>query len=80
MSEKDLTEPNAPVTVECFSSDNYASKLTAFSLEGERYLVMGPVIEWRTPGAKHFRVRTEAGEIFELQYNEVDDEWTIRAH
>jgi hypothetical protein len=32
---------------------------------------------WRIPGGKRFRVRTKDGQVFELFYGELYDEWRI---
>ncbi len=32
---------------------------------------------WRTPQGKRFRVKTEDFQVFELEYNEPEDDWFI---
>jgi hypothetical protein len=35
------------------------------------------ISRWRIPGGKRFRVRTKDGQVFELFYGELYDEWRI---
>ncbi len=63
--------------VECRSSDRYARQPLALYWQGVRLSVARLQAEWRSPTARHFRVETEDGQVFELAYSEVLDEWTI---
>ncbi|HEY55205.1 MAG TPA: hypothetical protein G4N91_02855 [Dehalococcoidia bacterium] len=33
--------------------------------------------EWRQPGEKYFRVRTGDNKLFQLCYNESQDQWSL---
>ncbi len=69
--------------VECYSGSAYGEKPIAFTRLGQRYTNLEVLSQGRTPLVKWFRVRTEAGEIFELSYNEAagespcEHEWKI---
>jgi hypothetical protein len=69
--------------VECYSGSEYGEKPVAFTWQGKRYCMLEILSEGRTPLVKWFRVRTEAGGLFELLYNEaasvssVEHEWQI---
>ncbi len=63
--------------VECRSEHEYAERPIALTWEGQRRQISQILSRWRTPGEKHFRVRTTEGETFELTYVELSDEWTI---
>ena len=63
--------------VECYSGHTYAQEPRALTWEGRRYLVAEVEARWRTPDGPTFRVRTEAGERFDLHYHEQVDQWTI---
>jgi uncharacterized protein YndB with AHSA1/START domain len=63
--------------VECRSSESYPGRPLALHWLGQRLDVTRIPVDWRTPGARHFRVETEDGQCFDLTYNEVKDEWTI---
>ncbi len=64
--------------VECRSEHEYAERPIALTWEGQRRPIREILSRWRTPGEKHFRVRTVEGEVFELTYVEVSDEWQIK--
>ena len=63
--------------VECHSGLEYAERPTALWWQGERLEVEAVEAEWRTPEGKTFRVRTIDGQVFELLYVELYDEWRI---
>lgn len=63
--------------VECHSGFTYADRPVAFTWEGQRLEITRIQAEWRTPGIKHFRVRTTGGRDFKLAYNLSTDEWQI---
>ena len=63
--------------VECHSGLEYAGRPTAFWWQGERLEVEAVEAEWRVPEGKTFRVRTIDGQVFELLYVELYDEWRI---
>jgi hypothetical protein len=63
--------------VECHSDYEYAEKPVALTWKDQRLEISEIVDRWRIPGAKCFRVRTTDGQIFELFYGELYDEWRI---
>jgi hypothetical protein len=63
--------------VECHSEFEYAEKPVALTWKNQRLEITEIVERWRIPGAKCFRVRTTDGQIFELFYGELYDEWRI---
>ena len=66
-----------PDLVECHSGYEYAERPTALTWQGRRLEVEAVEAEWRIPGGKKFRVRTADGQVFELLYAELYDEWRI---
>ena len=67
------------LTVECYSGHTYAQEPRAIvTAEGQRWMVAEVVQRWRTPAGPAFRIRTEAGDLFDLHYSETDDRWTVR--
>ena len=54
--------------VECHSGYTYADRPRAFKWEGERVVVEVVESEWQTPKYKHFIVRSEQNQLFELIY------------
>ncbi len=63
--------------VECHSEYEYTEKPIALTWEGQRLEIADILARWRIPGAKCFRVSTADGQIFELFYGELYDEWRI---
>jgi hypothetical protein len=63
--------------VECHSEFAYAEKPVALTWEGQRFEIAETLASWRTPDGRHFRVRTDDGQTFELLYLESTDEWKI---
>ena len=63
--------------VECHSGHEYAERPVALQWEGQRLEIQAVEGEWRVPGGKWFRVRTQGGRIFELFYEEHDGEWRL---
>ncbi len=70
--------PESPnPTVECHSGYTYAERPTALHWRGERLAIAEVEAQWRIPGGRKFRVRTEDERHFELFYGELYDEWRI---
>jgi hypothetical protein len=63
--------------VECHSGYTYAERPTAIHWQGERLEIEQVEAEWRISGGRRFRVRTRDGQVFELFYGELYDEWRI---
>jgi hypothetical protein len=68
-----------PDLVECHSGYEYAERPTALWWEGQRLEVSEVEAQWRISGGKKFRVRTVDGQVFELLYVELYDEWRVHA-
>ncbi len=66
-----------PELVECYSGLEYAERPTALQWKGRRLEVEAVEAQWRISGGKKFRVRTREGQVFELLYVELYDEWRI---
>ncbi len=64
--------------VECLSGYTYAEKPMALTWEAKRLEIAEILAEWRTPQAKHFRVRVCDGQTFELSWCETALDWQIR--
>ena len=65
-------------TVECRSDSEYAERPLALTWEERRYEIAEILARWRGPDEKGFRVQTTDGQVFELTYREVPDEWMIQ--
>ncbi len=63
--------------VECHSDYTYPERPTALTWEGRRLEIAEILREWGNPSGKGFRVRTTAGQEFELSYLEQANEWQI---
>lgn len=63
--------------VECYSGHTYAQEPRAVHWQGLRYPVAQVEQRWRTPAGPAFRVQTESGTVFDLQYHELEDRWLI---
>ena len=65
------------LTVECYSGHTYAQEPRAFVWQDRRHIVQKVERTWRTPERTHFRVVTDAGERYELAYDEQADTWSL---
>jgi hypothetical protein len=63
--------------VECHSDYTYAQRPTAVYWREERLGIEEILNEWRSPNARHFKVVTANGLIFELSYQEDSGQWRI---
>jgi hypothetical protein len=63
--------------VECHSGFTYAEKPVALTWEGMHLAIHGVLACWRTPGERHFEVRTCDQRVFKLVYCETTDQWQI---
>ena len=66
-----------PELVECHSGYEYAERPTAVWWQGQRLEVAAVEAQWRISGGKKFRVRAVNGQVFELLYVELYDEWRV---
>jgi hypothetical protein len=63
--------------VECHSGYEYAERPIVLRWDDQRLEITEILTQWRIPGGKCFRVKTQDGQIFELFYGELYDEWRI---
>jgi hypothetical protein len=63
--------------VNCYSGQTYAERPKSFIWEGIEYEVEEIEKEWREPQERHFQVRTRDNKLFQLCYNESQDQWSL---
>ncbi len=63
--------------VVCRSDGEYAERPLALNWKGQRLDIARILARWRAPTEKGFRVQSVDGQIFELIYREIPDEWHI---
>ena len=63
--------------VNCYSGQTYAQRPKSFLWEGVKYEVEEIEKEWLEPGERHFKVRTTDNKLFQLCYNEAQDQWSL---
>ena len=63
--------------VHCYSGQSYAERPLSFAWEGKEYEVAEIEREWRGVGERHFQVRTKDNKLFQLCYNESQDQWSL---
>ena len=63
--------------VKCYSGQTYAERPKSFLWEDIEYEVEEIEKEWLEPGERHFQVRTKAHKLFQLCYNETQDQWSL---
>ena len=63
--------------VNCYSGQTYAERPKSFIWEGVEYEVEEIEKEWREPGERYFQVRTRDNKLFQLCYNEGQDQWSL---
>ena len=69
---------SSPVRVECYAGHDYPQRPVAFWWQGQRLVVVAVRSEARLPDGKRFVVETDAEQVFEINYNQIDDMWTVR--
>lgn len=62
--------------VTCYSGHTYAERPKSFEWQGREYEVKEIEKAWQEPSKKLFKVITNKGEIFELCYNETEEQWS----
>jgi len=65
------------IEVKCYSGHTYAQRPIAFSWQDEEHKISRIEKEWLEPGKKCFSVTTEDEKLFELCYNEAQDQWWL---
>ena len=63
--------------VNCYSGQSYAERPKSFIWEGVEYEVEEIEKEWREPEERRFQVRTKDNKLFQLCYNESQDQWSL---
>ena len=63
--------------VECHSGAEYADRPLAFTWQGQRMKIVEVLGSWRKPGEKSFRIKTMDGQVFDLIYREIPDDWQV---
>ncbi|MFC2012064.1 hypothetical protein ACFLVU_02925 [Chloroflexota bacterium] len=63
--------------VNCYSGHTYTERPVSFRWQGMEYEVQKISKEWREPGEKFFQVRTGDNKLFQLCYNEEDQQWSL---
>jgi hypothetical protein len=62
--------------VKCYSGYIYPEEPRSFIWQEKELIVKSIETAWREPSRRLFRVITEDGGLFELCYNETDDQWS----
>jgi len=65
------------LTVKCYSGHTYAEEPRSFRWKGVEYEVVGIEKAWQEPGERHFLVKTRDNKLFQLCYNETQDQWSL---
>ena len=61
----------------CHSEYTYAEKPIGLIWQDQRLDIRTILAQWHTPNGKKFRVETDDGQVFELTYVPMSDEWQI---
>lgn len=64
--------------VECRSDTEYAERPLSLIWQEHRYEIAEILARWRGPAERGFRVKTVDGQVFDLTYREVSDEWQVQ--
>jgi hypothetical protein len=64
------------VQVKCYSGYIYAQEPQSFIWQEEENRIKSIEKAWQEPGKRLFEVVTENGKLFELCYNETNDQWS----
>jgi hypothetical protein len=65
------------VEVNCYSGYTYAQRPESFRWQGLEYEVTELEKAWREPGRRCFQVRTGENRLFNLCYNETQNQWSL---
>ena len=63
--------------VKCYSGHTYAERPQSFQWRGAEYEVEEIKKGWLEPGERHFPVCTKDNKLFQLCYNEAEEQWSI---
>ena len=64
--------------VECYAGYTYPQRPVAFWWQGRRLEVTTVRSEARLPSGRRFLVETANEQVFEINYNQIQDTWTVR--
>jgi hypothetical protein len=59
-----------------YSGHTYAERPASFLWQDREHKVKEIEKAWQEPGKRLFKVITDEGKLFELCYNEADDQWS----
>jgi len=65
------------IQVICYSYHTYAQRPESFFWQNKEHQVSRIEGEWLELGKRFFRVATEDEKVFELCYNEAQDQWWL---
>jgi len=65
------------IQVKCYSGHTYAQRPQSFIYMDKEHKISRIEKEWLEPGKRFFRVTTEDEKLFELCYNEAQDQWWL---
>lgn len=77
INEGSSSKGSKNLKVSCYSGQSYAQRPKSFTWEGVEYEVAKIEKEWRQPGERCFQVRTGDNKLFQLCYNESQDQWSL---
>ena len=63
--------------VECYSGAVYPERPRALFWEGQRLEIEKVLSSWHIPQGRRFRVQTVDLQVFELVYDQAEDDWQI---
>ena len=64
------------VQVKCYSGYIYAQEPQSFIWQEKENRIESIEKAWQEPGKRLFKAVTEDGKLFELCYNETNDQWS----
>ena len=72
-----MNKPKNKIKVNCYSGHTYAERPVSFRWEDTEYEVEEVARAWLEPGERYFQVRTRDNKLFQLCYNEAEDQWSL---
>ena len=63
--------------VSCYSGHTYAERPKSFLWQDTEYEIEQIERAWFEPGERHFQVRTGDNKLFQLCYNETEQQWSL---
>jgi hypothetical protein len=66
------------IQVECYAGHTYPQRPVAFWWQGQRLVVTAVRGEAHLPDGKRFVVETTGEQVFEINYNQIQDTWIVR--